>query len=90
MGALRMLMDMGVFDKIPQQGSISYRDLAASVGAEESLLSMCSIGNPIPGSYLKIVLINRSSVPMDACVHGSIRPDWRRPDCSHSSVKNLR
>ena len=39
MGALRMMMELKIFDKIPQQGSISYSDLAASVGAEESLLS---------------------------------------------------
>ncbi len=39
MGALRMMMELKIFDKIPQQGSISYGDLAASVGAEESLLS---------------------------------------------------
>jgi hypothetical protein len=39
MGALRMLMELKVFDMIPQEGSISYKDLAAKVGAEESLLS---------------------------------------------------
>lgn len=39
MGALRMLMELKVFDKIPQEGSISYKELAESVGAEESLLS---------------------------------------------------
>jgi hypothetical protein len=43
MGALRMLMELKIFDKIPQSGSISYKDLAASVGAEESLLSMCAV-----------------------------------------------
>ena len=45
MGALRMLMELKIFDRIPQQGSISYRDLAASVGAEESLLSKCATDN---------------------------------------------
>lgn len=39
MGAIRMFMEMMVFDKIPQDGSISYRELAASVGADESLIS---------------------------------------------------
>ncbi|KAF7506348.1 hypothetical protein GJ744_011814 [Endocarpon pusillum] len=39
MGALRMMMELKIFDKIPQQGSISYGDLAASIGAEESLLT---------------------------------------------------
>lgn len=39
MGALRMMMELKVFDKIPLQGTISYKDVAASVGAEESLLS---------------------------------------------------
>jgi hypothetical protein len=39
LAALRMLRELKVFDKIPQEGSISYRDLAASVGAEEALLS---------------------------------------------------
>jgi hypothetical protein len=39
MGALRMMMELKVFDKIPQQGTISYKDVAVSVGAEESLLS---------------------------------------------------
>jgi hypothetical protein len=39
MGALRMMMELKVFDKIPKEGTISYQDLAASVGAEESLLS---------------------------------------------------
>jgi hypothetical protein len=39
MGALRMLMELKAFDQIPQEGSISYKELAAKVGAEESLLS---------------------------------------------------
>jgi hypothetical protein len=45
-GALRMLMELKVFDQIPQQGSISYRDLAASIGAEESLLSELGANSP--------------------------------------------
>ena len=40
MGALRMLMKLRAFDKIPLEGSISYKDLAESLGAEESLISM--------------------------------------------------
>jgi len=39
MGAIRMFMKMRAFDKIPLEGSISYRDLAASLGAEEPLVS---------------------------------------------------
>lgn len=35
MAALRQLMDMRVFDNIPDTGSISYKELAAKVGAEE-------------------------------------------------------
>lgn len=38
MGALRILMDWGALEHIPSDGSISYQDLAAKVGAEEPLL----------------------------------------------------
>lgn len=38
MGALRLLMDWGALEHIPSDGSTSYRDLAAKVGAEEPLL----------------------------------------------------
>lgn len=38
MGALRVLMDWGALEHIPSDGSISYQDLAAKVGAEEPLL----------------------------------------------------
>lgn len=41
MGPHRMLMELKAFDNIPEQASISYRELAESVGAEESLLSKC-------------------------------------------------
>lgn len=39
MGAIRMFMRMRAFDKIPLEGTISYKDLAASLGAEEALIS---------------------------------------------------
>ncbi|KAB2571908.1 O-methyltransferase hmp5 [Lasiodiplodia theobromae] len=38
MGALRVLMDWRALEHIPQDGSISYADLAAKVDAEEPLL----------------------------------------------------
>ena len=38
MGALRMMMELGALDLIPQQGSISYRELAKKLKAEEKLL----------------------------------------------------
>lgn len=40
MGAIRLLMDWGAFERIPPPGSdgISYSDLAALVGADENLL----------------------------------------------------
>ena len=41
LGALRMLMELNAFDKIPLEGDISYRDLADAVGAEETLVSKC-------------------------------------------------
>lgn len=39
MGAIRMFMKIRAFDKIPLEGTISYKDLAASLGAEEALIS---------------------------------------------------
>jgi hypothetical protein len=39
MGAIRMFMKMKAFDKIPLGGSISYDDLADSLGAEVPLIS---------------------------------------------------
>ncbi|KIW62740.1 hypothetical protein, variant [Phialophora macrospora] len=39
MGAIRMFMKMKAFDKIPLGGSISYDDLAASLGAEVPLIT---------------------------------------------------
>lgn len=39
MGAIRMFMKLRAFDKIPLEGTISYRDLAASLEAEEPLIS---------------------------------------------------
>ncbi len=39
MGAIRMFMKMKAFDKIPLEGSVSYEDLAASLGAEVPLVS---------------------------------------------------
>ena len=38
-GAIRMIMKMKAFDKIPLDGSISYEDLATSLGAEVPLIS---------------------------------------------------
>ena len=35
-----MFMKMKAFDKIPLEGSISYKDLATSLDAEESLVNM--------------------------------------------------
>ena len=39
MSAIRMFMKMRAFDKIPMEGSISYKDLADSLNAEEALVS---------------------------------------------------
>lgn len=38
MGALRLLMEWSAIDHIPNEGSISYKDLAEKVGAEEELI----------------------------------------------------
>ncbi|OTA93514.1 hypothetical protein M434DRAFT_11577 [Hypoxylon sp. CO27-5] len=38
-GSIRMFMKWKFFDKIPIDGSISYRELADSIGAEEALVS---------------------------------------------------
>ncbi|KAI1142949.1 S-adenosyl-L-methionine-dependent methyltransferase [Hypoxylon sp. FL0543] len=38
-GAIRMFMKWKFFDKIPVEGSISYKELADSIGAEEALVS---------------------------------------------------
>ncbi|KAI1408871.1 S-adenosyl-L-methionine-dependent methyltransferase [Hypoxylon sp. FL1857] len=38
-GSLRMFMKWKFFDKIPVEGSISYQELANSIGAEEALVS---------------------------------------------------
>jgi hypothetical protein len=40
--ATRCFMKWGVFDMIPSTGSISYKDLAEKIGAEESLISKSS------------------------------------------------
>jgi hypothetical protein len=37
-GATYMYMEWKLFDKIPETGSVSYKELAASVGAEESVV----------------------------------------------------
>jgi hypothetical protein len=34
-----MFMKIKAFDKIPQEGSVSYKDLADSLDAEESMIS---------------------------------------------------
>ncbi|KAK0702185.1 S-adenosyl-L-methionine-dependent methyltransferase [Lasiosphaeris hirsuta] len=39
MGATYMFMEWKLFDRIPNSGSISYKELAASVGAEEAVIS---------------------------------------------------
>jgi hypothetical protein len=39
LGATRCFMKWGVFDLIPAEGSISYKELADKLGAEESLIS---------------------------------------------------
>jgi hypothetical protein len=39
MSAIRMFMKIKAFDKIPQEGSVSYKDLADSLDAEESMIS---------------------------------------------------
>jgi hypothetical protein len=41
--AIRIFVDWNVFEKIPATGSISYKDLAASVGSDENLIS----GSPV-------------------------------------------
>ena len=40
MAAIRMFMKLRAFDKLPLEGSISYKDLAASLEAEEPLISL--------------------------------------------------
>lgn len=39
MAAIRMFMKLRAFDQIPLEGSISYKELADSLGAEENLIS---------------------------------------------------
>lgn len=39
LGSWNIFMEWKVFDKIPLEGSISLKELAESVGAEESLIS---------------------------------------------------
>ena len=41
MGATYMFMEWKLFDKIPMRGSISYKELATSVGAEEAVVCEC-------------------------------------------------
>jgi hypothetical protein len=38
MGATYMFMEWKLFDKIPANSSISYKELATSVGAEEAVV----------------------------------------------------
>lgn len=63
MGALRVLMDWRALEHIPQDGSISYADLAAKVDAEEPLLRKCCISlNAIargPCAYANFSLTGR-------------------------------
>lgn len=40
MGAIRCFMDWGVFDLIPQDGSLTYKELADKLDAEEHLIGM--------------------------------------------------
>lgn len=51
MGAIRMFMKIRAFDKIPQEGSVSYKDLADSLDAEESMISASL--DPDSDLYLK-------------------------------------
>jgi len=37
-GAWNLFLEWKIFDKIPNHGSISFRDLAAGVNAEEELI----------------------------------------------------
>lgn len=48
LGALRVFVDWGVFDKIPLQGDegITYKDLAEKVDAEEAIVRECG---PVEG-----------------------------------------
>lgn len=46
MAALRMFMKWKMFEKIPKDGAISYKELADSVGADESLVGT-SIHTPL-------------------------------------------
>ena len=80
-----MLMELKVFDKIPQQGSISYKELAENVGAEESLLSK----KAREAISLSRVLTSRSSIPLDVGINSYIEASRRRPDCPYSSVQDL-
>jgi hypothetical protein len=48
MGAIRMFMKMKAFDKIPLEGSISYKDLASSLDAEEAMISTLFNGSRAP------------------------------------------
>lgn len=45
MGATYMFMQWKLFDKIPVGASISYKELAASIGAEEAIV--CTYPSPL-------------------------------------------
>jgi hypothetical protein len=59
MAAIRMFMKLRAFDQIPFEGSISYKELADSLGAEENLISTDS------GPYMWHLLTLYSSFCMD-------------------------
>lgn len=42
--ALRFVMAIGAFEKIPSQGSITAAKLAAEVGSEKTLIGMLFVG----------------------------------------------
>ncbi len=42
MGATYMFQEWNLFDKIPQEGSISFAELALSIGAEVAVICQCT------------------------------------------------
>ena len=90
MGALRMLMELKVFDKIPQQGSISYKELAEDVGAEESLLSKNAREASLLGSCVGGIITFCSSIPLDVGINWYIGAGRGRPDRAYPSFQDLR
>jgi hypothetical protein len=56
--ATNVMIQMGVFDKLPLQGSMTAEELAAVVGKDESVTSQCSINIVINGSVFDITSLH--------------------------------